>query len=191
MYHWCLLTLEAKWLKWNKLRNLDERFVYLESGKEETAALFYSLSCSWRFMNFELEWLRGFLRSNDTVCKLGKPAAFILVHYIWNRTTPQSRKGFFHLTIKNRWASFCQVTATCRGHTTQRKISPPCVLENYCENLCLRNRILSPQHVRTQKNQIRQNLCDLSRRQNLLQKKRFFHKNSPVHTKWCVAVTCC
>ena len=39
---------------------------------------------------------------------------------------------------------------------------PLCVLENFCENLCFCNRILSQQHV--VKNQIRQNLCDLSRR---------------------------
>ena len=45
----------------------------------------------------------------------------------------------------------------CDG-TSQRQIAS-CVLENFCENLCLCNRILSQQHVT--KNQIRQNLCDL------------------------------
>ena len=40
---------------------------------------------------------------------------------------------------------------------------------------------MSWQHVT--KNQIRQNLCDLLRRQILLQRQRFFYKNSPVHTK--------
>ena len=39
-----------------------------------------------------------------------------------------------------------------------------CVLENFCENPSLRNRILSLQQV--EKNQIRLNLCDLLRRQN-------------------------
>ena len=55
-----------------------------------------------------------------------------------------------------------QVAPTCRDDTSQRQIAS-CVLKNFCENLCLCNRILSQRHVA--KNQIRQNLCDLSRRQ--------------------------
>ena len=52
---------------------------------------------------------------------------------------------------------------------------------------CLRNRILSPQHVRPQlKNQIRQNLCDLSRRQNpVAEKKIFSQKFSCTHEAIC------
>ena len=57
----------------------------------------------------------------------------------------------------------------------------------FCENLCLGNRILSPQHVRAQiKNQIRQNLCDLSRRQNpVAEKKIFSQKFSRTHEAIC------
>ena len=44
---------------------------------------------------------------------------------------------------------------------------------------------MSWQHVT--KNQIRQNLCNLLRRQILLQRQRFFYKNSPVHMKPFVA----
>ena len=43
-----------------------------------------------------------------------------------------------------------------------------CVLENFCENLCLCNRILSLQQVA--KNQIGLNLCDLLQRQRFPQK---------------------
>ena len=72
--------------------------------------------------------------------------------------------------------------------TSQRQIAS-CVLENFCENLCLRNKIkiLSLQQVA--KNQIRLNLCDLLRRQILLQRQRF-SQISPVHTKRFVAATC-
>ena len=38
------------------------------------------------------------------------------------------------------------VAATCRGDTSQRQIAS-CVVENFCENLCLRNRIFSLQQV--------------------------------------------
>ena len=55
------------------------------------------------------------------------------------------------------------VAATRCDDTSQRQITS-CVLENFCETLCLRNRILSLQHVA--KNQIRLKLCDLLRRQN-------------------------
>ena len=44
---------------------------------------------------------------------------------------------------------------------------------------------MSWQHVT--KNQIRQNLCNLLRRQILSQRQRFFYKNSPVHMKPFVA----
>ena len=62
-----------------------------------------------------------------------------------------------------------QVAPTCRDDTSQRQIAS-CVLENSCENLCVCNRILSQRHVA--KNQIRQNLCDLSRRQNSVAEPR-------------------
>ena len=87
------------------------------------------------------------------------------------------------------------VAATKWGDTSQRQIAS-CVLENFCENLCLRNRILSLQQVA--KNQIRLNLCDLLRRQILLQRQRFSQKLSGTHEATCrcnvsprhVAATC-
>ena len=51
-----------------------------------------------------------------------------------------------------------QVAATHCSNTLQRQFSL-FVLENFCENLCLFNRILSPQQV--SQNRIRLNLCDL------------------------------
>ena len=45
-----------------------------------------------------------------------------------------------------------QVAPTCRDDTSQRQIAS-CVMKNFCENLCLCNRILSQRHVA--KNQIR------------------------------------
>ena len=139
-------------------------------------------------MNFELEWLRGFFLSNDTDCNLGELTSFNLsgsdLHLKQNHSSKQ--KGVFHLTIKNRWASFCQVTATCRGYTnTTTNLSAVCTGE-FLWNLCLRNRILSPQHVGAQKNQIRENLCDLSPRQNsVAEKKIFSQKFSGTHEVIC------
>ena len=75
-----------------------------------------------------------------------------------------------------------QVAPTHRDDTSQRQIAS-CVLENFCENLCLCYRILSQRHVA--KNQIRQNLCDLSRRQNSVAETR-----SDFSLR-CVAATCC
>ena len=55
-----------------------------------------------------------------------------------------------------------ETLATQASDTWQRQIAS-CVLENFCENLCLCNRILSPQQVA----QIRSDLiiCDMLRRQ--------------------------
>ena len=75
-----------------------------------------------------------------------------------------------------------KVAPTRRDDTSQRQIAS-CVLENFCENLCLCYRILSQRHVA--KNQIRQNLCDLSRRQNSVAETR-----SDFSLR-CVAATCC
>ena len=85
-----------------------------------------------------------------------------------------------------------QVAATCQDDTSQRQIGS-CVLENFCENHSLCNRILSQEHVA--KNQIRQNLCDLSRRQNSVAKTKIFTKflqytRSDLLLR-CVAATCC
>ena len=75
-----------------------------------------------------------------------------------------------------------QVAPTCLDDTSQRQIASY-VLENFCENLCLCNRILSQRHVA--KNQIRQNLCDLSRRQTSVAETR---RDLSLR---CVAATCC
>ena len=73
--------------------------------------------------------------------------------------------------------SMCTGRATSCSNTvrdtSQRQIAS-CVLENFCENLCLRNRILSLQQVA--KNQIRLNLCDLLRRQNSVAATKIFTK---------------
>ena len=63
----------------------------------------------------------------------------------------------------------------------------------FCENLCLRNIILSLQQVA--KNQIRQNLCDLLLRQNSVAETKIFTKillytRSDLSLRR-VAVTCC
>ena len=87
------------------------------------------------------------------------------------------------------------VAATRWGDPSQRQIAS-CVLENFCENLCLRNRILSLQQVA--KNQIRLNLCDLLRRQNSVAATKIFTKFSTTHEAICrcnvslrhVAATC-
>ena len=75
-----------------------------------------------------------------------------------------------------------QVAPTCRDDTSQRQIAS-CVMKNFCENLCLCNRILSQRHVA--KNQIRQNLGYLWRRQNSVAQTR-----SDLSLR-CVAATCC
>ena len=88
--------------------------------------------------------------------------------------------------------SWRQVAATRCSDTSQRQIAS-CVLEKFCENLCLRNIILSPQQVT--KNQIRQNLCDLLLRQNSVAETKIFTKillrtRSDLSLQR-VAVTCC
>ena len=85
------------------------------------------------------------------------------------------------------------VAATRCDDTSQPQITS-CVLENFCETLCLRNRILSLQHVA--KNQIRLKLCDLLRRQNSVAATKIFTKNSPVlrsdlSLQRVVATCCC
>ena len=66
------------------------------------------------------------------------------------------------------------------GNKLQRHVAatnPTCVLKNFCENLCLSNRILSLQQVA--ENQIRQNLCDLLRRQNFVAETKLSLNISP------------
>ena len=73
------------------------------------------------------------------------------------------------------------VAATRWGDTSQRQIAS-CVLENFHENLCLRNRILSLQQVA--KNQIFATCCG---NKILLQRQRFSQKFSSTHE----AICCC
>ena len=69
----------------------------------------------------------------------------------------------------------------------QRQIAS-CVLENFFENICLRNRIWSLQQVA--KNQIGLNLCDLLQRQNSVAATKIFTKILPVHMERFVAAMC-
>ena len=57
-------------------------------------------------------------------------------------------------------------------HTRQHIAATMCVLENFCENLCLRNRILLLQHVA--KNQIRHNVYHLLWRQNSVAETKIY-----------------
>ena len=69
----------------------------------------------------------------------------------------------------------------------QRQIAS-CVLENFFENICLRNRILSLQQVA--KNQIGLNLCELLQRQNSVAATKIFTKILPVHMERFIATMC-
>ena len=85
-------------------------------------------------------------------------------------------------TVYTRW----QVAAICHTATSQRQIAL-CVLDNFYENLCLHNRILSQQHVT--KNQIIQ-FVQLVGAIKFCCRDKDFHKSSPVHTKRFVTVMC-
>lgn len=66
-----------------------------------------------------------------------------------------------------------QVATTCHGNTSQQQITS-CVLDNFCENLCLWNRVLSPQQAA----QIRYHLIfyDWLQQQNSVPETRIFTK---------------
>ena len=116
-----------------------------------------------------------------------------------------TKKAIHWLLIKGRYTL---------GDKLQQIAS--CVLENFCENLCRCNRILSPQQVA----QIQSYLffCDLLHRQNPVVETKIFTKilqthevichdlslrhvcrltvllqlvARPVHMEWSVAATCC
>ena len=74
-----------------------------------------------------------------------------------------------YISLHNRHFKVGTHLATSCSNTLQRQIAS-CVLENFCENLYLRNIILSLQQIT--KNQIRQNLCYFR-----LQNSRFFSQN--------------
>ena len=79
------------------------------------------------------------------------------------------------------------VEATSCGDTSQRQIAL-CVLENFCDNLSLCNRILSQQQVA----QILSDLifCDLFSSGTKFNYVADFHQNSLAHTKRFLAATC-
>lgn len=74
--------------------------------------------------------------------------------------------------------------------TLQREIAS-CVSENqknFYENLCLPNRILSPQQIAGTRSHLI--LCDSLGRQNFVAESKFLQK-PPVHSKLFATATCC
>ena len=65
------------------------------------------------------------------VCKLGEPTAFIFsgsdLH--WKQNHPSKQKEFFHLTIKNRWASCSSCSSLSRPNDTATNRSVVCTGE--------------------------------------------------------------
>ena len=149
-------------------------------------------------MNFELEWLRGFFLSNDTDCNLGEPTSFILsgsdLHLKQNH--PSKQKGVFHLTIKNRWASFCQVTATCRGYTnTTTNLSAVCTGEFLWKSLSPQQNFVAATCRRTKKSNQTEFVRLVAPTKFCCRKNDFFTKilrytRSDLSLRR-VAVTCC
>ena len=82
------------------------------------------------------------------------------------------------------------VAATCCGDTSQRQIAS-CVLQKFCENLCLCNRILSPRQVA----QILSDLifCNMLLRQNSVAETTIFTKILKYTRSylWLRCVACC
>ena len=120
-----------------------------------------------------------------------------------------SFSGYFSLIVVK--VGTHQATSSCN---TLRRHVALCILENFCQNLCLRNRILSGQQVAKSKKSdwicatcwgdkillLRQRFAhELTRRsthraichwdlsRNLLQ--QFIAR--PVHTEWFIAAKCC
>ena len=80
-----------------------------------------------------------------------------------------------------------QVAETCLGNTMQRQIAP-CTGEFLRKSLFLQQNLVAA--TWRKKNQIRQNLCGLLRRQKFCCRYNDFHKNSPVHMKRFVTPMC-
>ena len=93
--------------------------------------------------------------------------------------------SFLFVTLRSVYTRW-QVAAICHTASSQWQIAL-CVLENFYENLCLRNRISSQQHVT--KNQIIQFVQLVGAIKFCCQDKDF-HKNSPGHTKRFVTMMC-
>ena len=79
--------------------------------------------------------------------------------------------------------SVCTGRATSCTLMSLRQIAS-CVLETFCENLCLCDRILSLQQVE------KKNIVRLAAATKFYCSHKDFHKRSPVHTKQFVAATC-
>ena len=87
-------------------------------------------------------------------------------------------------SIHTRW----QVAATCRHGRAQQQIAS-CILEYFCENLCSATEFCRSNMVQKIKSD---RICVTCRcNKILLQRQRFFHKISPVRTKWFVSTMCC
>ena len=125
-------------------------------------------------MNLEKDWIPlSLVCSSGSHIKIG----------IFEKCSACS--SFLFLTLRlvyTRW----QVAAICHTATSQQQIAL-FVLDNFYENLCLRNRILSEQHVT--KNQIRQ-FVQLVAAIKFCCRDKDFRKNFPVHAKRFVAVMC-
>ena len=124
-------------------------------------------------MNLEKNWIPlSLVCSSGSHIKIG----------IFEKCSACSSFLFLTLrTVYTRW----QVAAICHTATSQRQITL-FVLDNFFENLCLRNRILSQQHVT--KNQIQ--FVQLVWAIKFCCRDKDFHKSSPVHTKRFVTVMC-
>ena len=80
-----------------------------------------------------------------------------------------------------------QVAATCCDGTSQQQITS-CVLEYFCKNLCSATEFCRSNMLQKIKSdRICVTCCG---NKILLQRQRFFHKISPVHTKWFVSMMC-
>ena len=124
------------------------------------------------------------------VCKLGEPTAFIFsgsdLH--WKQNHPSKQKEFFHLTMKNRWASCSNLSRPNEAATNRFVV---CTGEFFVKifvsatEFCRRN--MSAHNWKIKSDRI---CATCGGDKILLQKKRFFHKNSPVHTRRFVAAMC-
>ena len=121
-------------------------------------------------MNLEKNWiLLSLVCSSGSHIKIG----------IFEKCSACS--SFLFLTLRlvyTRW----QVAAICHTATSQRQIAL-CVLDNFYENLCLPNRILSQQHVTKKSNHTICATCWSDK--ILLQRQRFSQKFSSTHKAIC------
>ena len=123
------------------------------------------------------------------VCKLGEPTAFIFsgsdLH--WKQNHPSKQKGFFHLTMKNRWAS-CSSLSRPNDPATNRSV--------VCTGEFFVKIFVSATCPRTTKKSNQTEFVRLvAATKSCCRKKDFFTKILP-YTRSdlslrCVAATCC